>query len=412
MNFDIELIGIKACLIASLYPFVLYLSDRLSTNKKWRYFILVTFFATSLYLKSRLLFIGIFIPFFLNYKQKVTLKPIILLSILGIILLFFLNSDSIIGRLFIWKTITSNLQSVPLNGFGFDSFKTNYANWQSKYFESNQLWSKYHFLAESPSFAYNEILHFYIEVGIFSIIIFCFVFFINITSFKKSNNSFYHYVIASNIVILLFAQFSFPLHNILILAFFISNHILLIPIYFKTLKPFCILFCINLTTSVILLFYENLNVKADWHYAQSIPAQYKLDKVAQYQNCYKSLRKNQYYLTDFCKYLISENMIKSALNLLVLNEKYFNQYEKYLLLGEIYLKQINFAQAKSNYEKASLIIPIRLIPLGNLMNISLLEKDTLLAKYYSNRILSQPTKINTGFSDRIKKDASKISETK
>jgi hypothetical protein len=170
--------------------------------------------------------------------------------------------------------------------------------------------------------------------------------------------------------------------------------------------------CITITISVILLFYQNLKVKADWHYAQSIPTQYKLDKVAQYQNCYKSLRKNQYYLTDFCEYLISENMTNSSLNVLLSNEIYFNQYEKYLLLGDIYLRQRNYALAKRNYKKANLIIPVRLIPLGNLMTISLLEKDTLSAKYYSNRILSQPIKIKTRFTDRIKKDASKILEIK
>jgi hypothetical protein len=412
MNFDIELTGIKACLIASLYPFVIYLSETLITNKKYRYFILIIFLTTSLYLKSRLLLIGIIITFFLSYKQKIKLKSIIILSCLGIIPLFFLNSDSIIGRFFIWKIIISNLQTVPLNGFGFDSFKLNYANWQSNYFVSNQLWSKYHYLADSPSFAYNEILNFYVEIGIFSIIIFCVTFFINISSFKKINNSFYKHVIVSNIVILLFSQFSFPLHNILILTIFVCNHILLFTIHFKRVKLFCILLCITITISVILLFYQNLKVKADWHYAQSIPTQYKLDKVAQYQNCYKSLRKNQYYLTDFCEYLISENMTNSSLNVLLSNEIYFNQYEKYLLLGDIYLRQRNYALAKRNYKKANLIIPVRLIPLGNLMTISLLEKDTLSAKYYSNRILSQPIKIKTRFTDRIKKDASKILEIK
>lgn len=412
MNFDIELIATKACLIASLYPFVLYLSDTLITNKKWRYITLVIFLATSLYLRSRLLFIGIMITFFFNYKQKIPIKPIILSSILGTVLLFFLNSDSIIGRFFIWKIIITNLKAVPLNGFGFDSFKSNYANWQSNYFESNQLWSKYHFLADSPSFAYNEILNFYVEIGIFSIIVFYFVFFINVASFKKSNNPFHRYLITSNIVILLFAQLSFPLHNILIFTIFLCNHILLIPIHFKTIKLVCILLCIILITLIIFLFTQNLKVKRDWHYAQSIPTQYKIDKIAQYENCYKSLSKDQYFLTNFCEYLISENMTNIAQNLLLSNDIYFNQYEKYLLLGNIYLKQKNYVLAKRNYQKANLIIPIRLIPLGNLMNISVHEGDTLLAKYYSNKILSQPTKFETALSYRIKKDATKILETK
>lgn len=408
MNFDIEMIAIKACLIASLYPFVLYVCDTLIINKKWRYFFLVLFIMVAFYLKSRLLFVGIIVTFFIHYKQKIKPKLLILLSILVIVVLFFLNSDSIIGRFFIWKTTISNIHSVPLKGFGIDSFKSNYANWQSNYFEINKLWSNYHFVADSPSFAYNEVLNFYVEIGIFSFIIFRIVTFINVLFFKIIKTTFYRHVTMSTIVILFFAQFSFPLHNILILTIFTCNHIMLISIVFKPLKLFCISLCIFLIIIAVFLFFQNIKAKDDWHYAQSIPTQYKIDKVAQYENCYMSLRKNQYFLTDFCQYLISEGMTNRALDLVLSNGDYFNQYEKYILLGDIYLKKDEFALAKFNYRKANHIIPSRLMPLGNLMTVSLLEKDTLLAKQYSNRIILQPSKVESKLGDRIKKDAFKI----
>lgn len=412
MNFDIELIGIKACLIASLYPFFICITQHFNLNKKIQYFSLFIFLATAFFLKSRLLCLSLVIVFLSNYKLYLKLKTLILLSILGIVLLLFLNIDSVIGRFFIWKIIITNLESVPLFGFGNDSFKFIYANWQSNYFEINHLWSKYHVVADSPSYAYNEILNCYIENGILAILFFGLIFLINILFLTKRIISFYRHILMSNIVILFFALFSFPLHNVLVLTIFVCNHIMLIPILFKPLREFCIFLCIILIASVIFHFYLNIKNKSDWTFAQSIPAQYKVDKINKYENCYISLSKNQYYLSDFCHYLISESLIDRALEVLLFSNNYFNQYDKYLLLGDCYLKKNDFVSAKLNYRKANLIIPNRLIPLGNLMTLSLLEKDTLSAKYFSNQIISQPIKIESLLGNKIKKDALIISQMK
>jgi O-antigen ligase len=99
---------------------------------------------------------------------------------LAIFLAAYINIDSLIGRVFIWANIFSNADTVPLLGFGADTFKFQYAKWQSEYFSQHESWSKNHFVADAPSFAFNEFLHFYVEYGILAIIVFSLLIYFNI----------------------------------------------------------------------------------------------------------------------------------------------------------------------------------------------------------------------------------------
>jgi hypothetical protein len=154
-------------------------------------------------------------------------------------------------------------------------------------------------------------------------------------------------------------------------------------------------------------FYSNLRAKSNWHFAKTIPTNFKKEKLIEYKICYSELRKDQYFLEDLCQYYLNENMFSEAKKILLNDSKYLNQYNFNILLAQLYFKNGNLKSAFNSYRKANLIIPNRLLPLDNQKKICLLLKDTVLAKKISFQIISQPVKIESILSKRIKQEAYK-----
>ena len=408
MELGIELIAIKACILVSLFPYFVTLTNFFISNKLLKILLFAFFILISIYLKSRLFFLGILLTFYLNYFKNIKPTILITISFIVIILLFFINIDSVLGRIFIWKICLNNIKINSLFGLGFDSFKSNYAEWQSNYFKMNPCWSKFHFIADAPSFAYNELLNYFIEFGVFSVIIFLGIIYINLNILNKTINIFYRNVVISNLIILLFCFFSFPLHNLFICTIFICNHLILFLTLFKKYNKTCIILCLLISSISSFLFVKYQNAKKEWFYAQLIPKQFKADKFNCYKNVNYLLYKNRYFLSDYCRFLISERYFKKAKILLSLKGKYFNQYEKYMLLGEINMIEKDFKLSKINYQYANNIVPIKLMPLYNLMNISILEKDNSGIKFFSKKIIDQPLKFESVLSNEIKNKASTV----
>jgi hypothetical protein len=148
MIFDINLVAIKACLLVSLYPFCLLIRD-----KKIRIAITICFLLAALLLQSRTFFcivLSIFLYSEPIISKKLNKKFAILFGVLTIFSAVYININSVIGRLFIWKNILGNVHKIPLLGFGSGTFRFHYATWQSKYFARNETWSKYHFISDAP----------------------------------------------------------------------------------------------------------------------------------------------------------------------------------------------------------------------------------------------------------------------
>ena len=408
MNFYTDFDVIKACLIASLLPYLYILTNQFKVKRYLNAILIVSIFIITIILKSRLLFISsLFVFFWSSRTIKLKFWFFTLLSIIFIILLFIINKHSVIGRIFIWKVIILNSFEVPFLGFGYEQFKTVYSNWQINYFEQNQSWSYFHFLADSPSYAYNELLYVYVEFGVLPVLFFLILFFFNFKILSKKNNTLEYSIAFSNCIIFLFAFFSFPLHNYIVLTIMLCNHLLLV---LNILKLRILSYYLSSLFVFIMSkeFYTDYHSKSDWRYAQTIPNQYQSEKLTNYASCFVQLKKDQFFLYDYCQLLISENKINEALKILHENGIYFNQFEKNILLGEAYFKFKNLEISSFYFKKANKIIPSRFIPLAYLMNISLLQGDTILAKNYAKTIIMQPIKINSNSVYKIKCEAKAI----
>lgn len=402
MTFEVSLIAIQACLVASLYPFSLSIR-----NKKIKIGITVAFVFVSLLLHSRTLFF-ILLLFFLfsehSLPKKSVKKVFILVAILITSGLVFINLNSFIGRLFIWRNIINNFHKIPWNGFGHDTFKYYYALWQAAYFSTNEVWSKYHFVADSPSFAFNEILHFYIEFGIIVLFIFTIIFYLNIRLILRSKMPFIQALALSNLAILIFSLVSYPLHSIWVLFVFLSNHILIVAIYSRQ-NVLSILTTILLFIFVLIGFVREMKWKKVWFYAVNLPINAAPEKKELFEAAFTHFYSNQYFLNDYCAYLLSEQEPEKVLTLGATNRIYFNQYEYNLFIGNAYLLKGELDNSKEYFINGHNIIPNRFIPLNSLLNIAKLSKDTVRARQYAEKIMSMPVKVSSPLVNKIKNDA-------
>ncbi len=407
MIYGLELNGIKACITACLYPLFYYIALK-SNNNKFKYLITLLFLILGIYFENRTSIICISLIFIFFHKQRIFKlnKWVLLLSFFILTyIIIFIKFDSVIGRLYIWKVIFSNIHHVPFFGFGLDSFKLNYAQWQSNYFAANLDWDKFHSLADCPSFAFNELLHFYTEFGFISILFFSVILYFNITLLLKYKTSIVAYMASINLVIFLFCMVSYSLHSIWILLLFLSNHFAIASFIYKPIKILCISSITLLLVTGITFFIKYKKTESLWLYAQFIPEVNSSEKANSYKEVFSSLSTNQLFLDDYCNYLLSDSLTDNVIVITSTHSKYFNQYEKNILLGKAYLQKSDFSKSLAAFKKANFIIPNRFIPLAYLMKIFLLNKDTSNAVEYAKKIIKMPIKVNSNTIDRIKHEA-------
>lgn len=395
MVYELDFVGAYSCLLASGFPILIYFLQKLQL-KKTNIYITIFFLILSTYLQSRLMFVSIILVFaYFYFNSKLIKAKLLICCILLLLLLLALKQNSVIGRFFIWKIIFSNISQTPFMGFGLNSFKYIYSEWQSNYFKSNTQWDIYHFVADSPSYAYNEFINYYIELGMGFIFITAIVIYINITIFNKSSIDFVKALILSNFVILLFSLFSYPLHIFWVLLLLLLNHII---IFFLSYKKIRIITCSISVLSMILMVasYIKYNAaKAKWNYSKTIPVSYQADKLFFLNFSLSELDQNQYFLFDYAVNLKKAGYADELYTFINKYSKGFNQYEKNLLLGEFFLEKNNYSVAILYFEKAHTIIPNRFLPPYNLMNIAINEKKYAKAIEYSKLITSMPIKVKS-----------------
>jgi len=406
MIYDVRLIGILSCLIVGVFPFVYYLFEKFS-NKKLLLLATFLFIIVETYLESRLGFVSIIIQYVYLKKYYIKSNNIFLLFIfacffISCILYFKLNST--VGRYFIYKTILSNISTVPFLGFGFNSFKLVYSQWQSNLFINNVVWDKFHLLADAPSYAFNELLHFYIEFGVISVLMYAFFTFLNCRILFKSHVNSKIFAISS-LSILFYSLFSYPFHSFWILLLFLNNHLIILGISLQRSK-FTIFLSLCFFIFGIYYFYRPYLVgKEVWKFASVIPISEKKEKLKAYNEAFLNLSKDQYFLFDYANYLNSINFNNQTIDLIKKQELYFNQYQKFILLSEIYYKNNNLKLCSEALINANYLIPNRYIPLAGLLKLSEINNDTLLISYYSNKILAMPVKVPSVIVSEIKNKA-------
>lgn len=128
----------------------------------------------------------------------------------GIFLIFILKPYSAIGRLFIWKISYYASIENPWGNGGLGSFAHTYALEQIEYFLENNSSFNERYVAGNPLFAFNELLHFNVEMGFAFTLVSLFIYIYFILLCKKNKNYISMYGL---VVIGVFSLASYPFHT-------------------------------------------------------------------------------------------------------------------------------------------------------------------------------------------------------
>ncbi|MBN2834183.1 MAG: O-antigen ligase family protein [Candidatus Delongbacteria bacterium] len=170
-----------------------------TSSKLLKYFLLVYIFLviiTIVLTRCRsamlaLIIISILYLFTIEFKYSILkyryLGLVSILTVFGVFInLLFTKSESLFGRILIWKSCLLKIYEEPVWGYGISTFHKIFPDAQKQFLENYQ-GSQLNSIAGNPKWAYNDFLELWLEGGIFIAIAFIFVL-LSVLYYWRSHN--------------------------------------------------------------------------------------------------------------------------------------------------------------------------------------------------------------------------------
>lgn len=363
------------------------------------------------------------------FKRTVLILFFVVISYLFSVYMYNLKSDSVNGRILIWKLSMYMILEKPICGYGYGSFEKNYNLFQSKYFQTKERTNAEIKHAGFVNMAYNELIENTVEGGAIGLLIISGLFTTLILApiksifnfnFEKSTLNLPEakkkqlYITAYSGVFTFFAMslinFTFLAIPVMIQFLFYSAILSTHPFFNKNLKVnnlfnklFTPIFRYNVGTFTMLvgLYVTSCNVSVA--YANTLNKRANIIAYdGQVSEALKSLNPLAMKLNNYASYWENYG------NILLLKKDYNNALLKFntakvftsnpaifLKAGFCNLKIGNYDSAETNYTIAKYIDPERLSPRIFLMDLYMMKKDTLKSYIEAKGVLLLHSKIQT-----------------
>ncbi|WP_165501273.1 O-antigen ligase family protein [Pedobacter psychrodurus] len=308
-----------------------------------------------------------------NWKLwlKVVIVSGFIVSILiCIFFIYRINTNSVSGRLLIYKISLKILGDNPLLGVGMGNFRKYYNLYQADYFNGKTFGAE-NLLARNIYYAFNDVLQFTIEMGLLRFIPLFLFFLFGVWKIshliKISTNPILLGTASALLCLILCSQFSYPLHilSIQVLSlFFLSNIIFLSWRFGQSSRN-------NITQSVVMILvagilfikitYESILIyrcQIMWEKAalQSLNGNFSIAKKI-YATCYDNLKEDPEFLLNYGMELAIDGDYKQSLNILTYAGFKVSDSELslYTAFCNEHLKK--YSEAEINYLRAVNMVP-------------------------------------------------------
>lgn len=377
----------------------------------------------SIYLQSRSFTIGFIVALTIilyiynkrSVSKKATIFAIIIILIILIINIFFLKTDSSLGRIFIYKISTYIYLDNWVHGIGLGNFKKIYMYYQADYFKFSIYTEKEFLLADNTYFAFNDYYQFIIETGLLGVLTIIFAvisLFFSIKSILKKNKSImllnilgvFLAIVSAAFFTYVFNRIEFQTITILCLMIFIFYFIKTRQrILFKILGYITLLILIIFLVQPVGLTLNKLFASKKLKQAKELERSgYRTEAI----NIFGSLKDvlgNDFEYLEFNSFLLTNTLsLKKAAEATVklINVRPNNDY--YTRLGYIYALSNNAEEAEEAYLMAINMVPNRFINRYKLYNFYKNTGQKKKAISLGKEILNIPVKIQSIFVDQIK----------
>lgn len=342
-------------------------------------------------------------------RQHKNYLCVFVVLLIGLVIgLYCWKSDSVLGRLYVWRIALSLSFEDLVTGLGVDGFRAHYMLQQADYF-NHFPYSYYAELADNISHPFNEFIYILVNYGFLGLIAFVgFMFFVIIQTFKKKQR--YSSVVISTILTLfVLCLFSYPLRYAPVWIVFILVSILTFQQYLPQSVHYMFRLAI-LTFSIysLCILSKDMIANKNWkRISDRALAGYSEQMLPYFQYLHDNtcLRENPYFLYNYAAELNYSGKYSESVGIIKECQEYLNDYDVVILLADNY-SELNMPDSTLKFARlASLMIPCRFLPLNYMLN-AYIEKDyDELAKKVAKEILSKPVKVNSAFVDDIRNDA-------
>lgn len=411
-----------AMTLAILLPYSFYLYH-VSTGLRKKILIAFVICVTCvliLYSDSRTGIIAlVFVIIYLFYKKWNFYRKILVGISLPVLLIsiYLLKPLSAQGRIFINTNCLTIIRQNPWWGSGLDGFKRFYMPEQANYFKAhiNSHWIQ---LADNVNFPYNEYIGWVISWGLVGTLILLVLisvgFYYSITHPESEK----FYAQASMGALLVCSCFSYPLHYPMIQVLFILFLCILLfrPLNrkkksFSTFKRKIIPNVTIIITSICLLTISCFQAyyRMEWKKIASEAIDKNSDSIlSNYAklNSNSDLTSNPYFLYNYAAVLYEQRLYQKSLMVLLDCEQQLNNYDVQLLKATNYKSLKMYDKAIQTFTQASYMIPVRLIPLYELLRIYDITGNKKKAYELAIKIGRTPIKIDSFEAEYIKSEAS------
>jgi O-antigen ligase len=341
------------------------------------------------------------------YKIKIAAKwkwmMVIILLCASVSGLYFLKKDSADGRLLIWRCTWEMIKDKPLFGHGYGGFKANYMNYQAEYFETHT-GSKYAMLADNVRHPFNEYLLLAVNFGLIGVLVLFLLLYQLWKTHRRNPDKPLLLCIACWCILStgVFAMFSYPLKypftlvtgllSLYICGFFRRRF------HWREKTAMIGMF-------VIACYFVSDRMLAEMKWKQ-LARQSLLGKTEQalpsYRLLHNRLRMKELFLYNYAAELNVVRRYGESLSVARECERLMADYDLQMLIADNCRQLKRHEEAEAHYKKASMMCPVKFVPLYELATLYLAAGQTGKALTLAQKIVDKEIKIPSATVHAIK----------
>lgn len=343
----------------------------------------------------------------LKYSKSIKLAIVFFWFVISAIALsFLLKQQSASGRTLIWKISLLNADKYFLSGVENSSFKANYLEWQSDYFQGMKNVKSEIYSAGDTYYAFNELLQFLVENGVLpTMTLSILVIYLIINKASGASQLFFAIIVFSSMA---FYTFHVNAINYLIVSaaatIKMPFNLMNIPIEWKRLLP---ILKMSLATAILITIYfsyQQVLANDSWRHARYIKPFNEGESIKIYDSLSSKLSENGEYLLEYAVQLTSLSRYDKALDIAKKSTRKITTQSSFLTIGICNDSIGDKVAAEIYYTKAKYAVPSRDVPRFCLFNFYLRHKDSSKAILEAKELLSiQPKNSKNIVSQEIRK---------
>jgi O-antigen polymerase len=341
-----------------------------------------------------------------------TMRIVLCLLTFGILMagswfLYNYKMSSALGRLAIWRTGIEMIRDAPLTGIGFNQFQHQYAAYQARFYNENEVDGETVNVIDKVDYVFNDYLQVMIENGITGFLLFMLVIgflFYPVKENIAANRSM-PAMYAGIIAILVSAAFSYSFELIFILFVFLmlaafvsadTKPVIQVSIHNRLMRGIIVLPVLLCMIFIGITTVQEYAWRQKWRYAFALLRNENYNNATiLYKEVCEGIPHEKTVLLEYGKSLLLLERYDEGLAVLENAAKYIADPFLSINLAEGYTALKKYDRAEKELLQSISMIPNRIYPRYLLAKLYMQQGDTLKASRYAEKTLQLPVKVQS-----------------